>query len=120
MTTFAVSYLWIQPRHEPCQQNTSMTGWDHYTSAPSHRLHRNAHNIVHQANFFLHEWLRVADSAQQPIVPSLGKGALADLFFRNKKPAPGRLIPILRRVRHQRLMPLLDIRRDIDDEARTH
>src|ERR1700753_3618866 len=52
-------------------------------------------------------------------MPCFGEGTLANLLLRHKELVTGWLIPILRLVSHQRLVPLLDIWSDIDHEART-
>src|SRR5579883_364615 len=85
---------------------------------PSQRSHGQCHKVVDQADFLLNERLRITHTCQLTVVPGLGKGAFADLFLRHKQPASLLRVRILRPVRHQRGIALLDVRCDVNDEAR--
>jgi len=75
--------------------------------------------VVNQVDFFLHERLAVADPCQESVVAGFGKGALANLFFRNKEGAAGGLVGVLGAVRHEGAVTLFNERRYVHDEGGT-
>src|SRR5665213_3218505 len=83
-------------------------------------LHRKQRQIVNQPDFLLHERLAVTHACEQSVMTRLSEGALADFLFRNEEAAARCLVGVLRFVRHQSGVALLNERRNVDNKAGPH
>jgi hypothetical protein len=73
--------------------------------------------IFDEADFFLHEGFRIANSGEHAVITGEGEGTFADIFFGDEEGVAGGLVGILRAVGEERGEALLDVFGDVDDEG---
>lgn len=74
------------------------------------------HQVFSETDFFLNEWLGIADACEQAIVTRCSEGALADVVLADEDGITSRLRCVLRSIGCQSLVALFNMRRNVYDE----